>query len=244
VWEGIATFNDGNGWSEWWDLYLKENSGSVTGTLVSVFVRNHRPAVVSQSVVGEIGGQEIHFSGQSYSYLSLWKGEKPICSIDNVTGKIVDDGAKIQAVSHEAGTQSSGTVTFRLAKTENDPRIDVSGVWIGEATYEFGTEGLVLCLEQTGNALNGTLYIAYSKGGVNTVVCQRGEGTIENLGITIKGSSYSLIQKGDVTNWLLDDIIGEVTESGGIIQGVKVDEQQHRGKVVLRLGRTLPGNRS
>lgn len=115
------------------------------------------------------------------------------------------------------------------------PAHDVTGIWQGEMGIEEDPKAYNcnLHLIQQETILSGTMVVSYNNEETLTVVQQIMRGEIETDTVTVGGVSYSFLQQGRASNYVLDSFIIKLSPDGTELSGDVVSGKSY-GTVVLR----------
>lgn len=116
-----------------------------------------------------------------------------------------------------------------------EPVHDVTGIWQGEMKIEEEefSYNLNLHLIQQDTKLSGTMVVSYTSKETLTVVQQIMTGEIEADIVSVRGVSYSFLQQGRTSSYVLDSFIIKLSPDETELSG-KVTSGEKVGSVILR----------
>lgn len=113
----------------------------------------------------------------------------------------------------------------------NEPSHDMTGVWTGAHNLR-SEEKLTLNLLQEGNNLSGTMIVSYHLYEQETVVEEIMTGEVLNSQMNLYGISYSFLEQGTETSYLLDTYKLNISIDGNELSG-NVKDEEEQGVVYL-----------
>lgn len=112
---------------------------------------------------------------------------------------------------------------------------DLSGSWKYEFTTDGGNYTGLMTLRQTGEKLTGTMTIGYFQKGAITTVQEELSGTVNGGLVALNGVSYTFINQGDATSYMLDNFEMTLTADARSMEGRVISEDQSGPAKFLRM---------
>lgn len=142
-------------------------------------------------------------------------------------------GSVFEGIAHRGKLEYENMVPTE--PKEETPSFDLTGVWQGTMEVKESNYNLNLHLVQKEYGLSGTMIVSYvSEEEKLTVVQEIMVGEARDDRVSLYGISYSYLQQGASSRYLLDTLVGELSNVGDELSGEAKDTKGNVGIFSLK----------